>query len=103
MTECFELRPSIVAVPTPQGVATSPISLPCLIDGAEDFVEVLLQIHVLRLFSDMTPDERLKYNGARAAKTEEIQRAKAARAGITLATEIPRGGNYNGGFKPPTS
>lgn len=103
MTECCELRASVAVLPTPQGIAVSPQSIPCLLDGAEDFVDVPLVVHVLRYFDDMDVVEAEKYIAAREAKAADIQRARAAKAGITLARELPKGGGFDGGFKPPSS
>jgi hypothetical protein len=102
MRECCELRASVVAIPTPQGLAISPQTIPCLVDGAEGFIDVRMVVHVLRPFNEMNAEEAEKYVVARKAKVAEIQRRNAERAGITLATEVPKGG-FNGGFKPPSS
>ncbi len=96
MTECIELRATLAVIPTPQGPAVSPMAVPCMVDGTEDFTDVSLQVAVLRYFDDMPVTEAEKYVAARETKADEIKEQRAARAGITLSTQMPKGGPFGG-------
>ncbi len=101
MEACCEIRAGLATIPTPQGIATAPQAVVCLLDGAPTFVNVAVFVTLIRYFSDMDKEESEKYVLARRNKLEEIQRMRAERAGITLARDLPKGG-LGGGFNPST-
>jgi len=96
MYECIELRCTLAVLPTPQGPAVSPMSIPCMLDGTEDFVNVDVVPAIIRFLDDMPETEAEKYVKARELKAEEIKIQKAEAAGITLSSKMPEGGQFGG-------
>jgi len=99
--DCIELRAGLAVLPTPQGIVAQAQLLAVLVDGAAGFVDIPLVVHTIRYLDDMEGEESDKYVRAIQERMEGAQRARAERAGITLATDLPRGGP-NGGIIPPT-
>lgn len=96
LKECIELRCTVAVLPTPQGPAASGVTITCMLDGTSDFTDVEVLANIVRYFDDMPEDEAEKYVKAREVKADDIQRQRAAKAGITLSTQMPKGGPHGG-------
>lgn len=94
--KAMELRAGVVGALTPQGIISNPVLSACLIDGADDFVDVDVLITAIRWFDNMTKDEVNKYMRVLEAEEDEVQKKRAKKLGITLAKDLPKGGPHGG-------
>lgn len=90
MRDCCELRAGLLPLLTEQGPVASSQVIPCFVDGTTDFTYVPLCPQVIRTVKNMEKDEIQKYVAARQQLAQRAMQNKADRAGITLATKLPK-------------
>lgn len=89
--EAFELQCELTRIPTPNGLAEMYTPAMHPVDMEEGPTSVLVLIANIR-FLEAFVDGGARYMTVRENLLRELQRARLQRSGISLASEMPKGG-----------
>jgi len=92
--DAVELRLAIVAVPAPQGMMTMNAASPAMLDcGTHGFARVQVQVHGIRLFDWMDPEEANGYHKMLEDLNQAVRKRKLAEEAAAIAAQGFSGGS----------
>ncbi len=91
LAPAFELHTGMMPIMTQQGPAMQHVVQVLPIDGAKGPTTVHVMIDALHLFAEMQEEDAERHKNLVMSFMDQVQQARAAKSGITLAKAMPGG------------